>query len=206
MIGSSISAGGLVVKAFSAAGRMAYAELQRKRLEQARRIINKRLKAGKLWAISEDQGAAALFAYLRAAEEGAARRNLELIAEVLANGAVDPEFDTNEFRRHARHLAELSREEAIALGVMMKAPELVSDSKKDPWRPLAEFAVERSGAFESPAHFSEVLAGLMRTGYVRPLSLYGTMGFYPTREVDRLARLVDVDAVVKAAEAEGVER
>lgn len=205
MIGS-ISAGGLVVKAFTAAGKMAYAELQRQRLENARQIILKRLKAGKWWVITEDQGAAALFAYLRAAEEGAARRNLELIAEVLTNGATDPEFDTNEFRRHARHLAELSREEAIALGVMMKAVDLVSDPKKDPWRPLTEYAVNQTGLFDSPEHFSEVLAGLMRTGYVRPLSLFGTMGFYPTREADRLARLVDVDAVVKAAEADGVER
>lgn len=205
MIGS-ISASGLVGKAFLAAGKMAYAKLQQQRLERARQIILKRLKAGKWWVITEDEGAAALFAYLRAAEEGAARRNLELIAEVLANGAVDPEFDTNEFRRHARHLAELSREEAIALGIVMKADQLVSDPKKDPWRPLADFAVNQSGTFDSPEHFSEVLAGLMRTGYVRPLSLFGTMGFYPTREVERLARLVDVDAVVKAAEAEGVER
>lgn len=206
MMTATLSASGLVIKAFLAAGKMAYAELQRKRLEAARQIVLKRLKAGKWWVITEDQGAAALFAYLRAAEEGAARRNLELIAEVLVNGGADPDFDTNEFRRHARHLAELSREEAIALGIMMKADELVVDHKKDPWRPLAAFAVDRSGAFDSPEHFSEVLAGLMRTGYIRPLSLYGTMGFYPTREVERLARLVDVEAVVKEAEAEGAER
>lgn len=205
MTAEALFAAPFIGKAFIAAGKAAYAELQRHRMEQARQIILKRLKAGQSWAISQDQGAAALFAYLRAAEEGAARRNLELIAEVLTNAAVEGDFDSNEFRRHTRHLAELSREEAIALGVMMKSDVLLDDRKKNPWQPLCDYAVNVTSVFADAEHFSGVLAGLMRTGYVRPLSLYGAMGFGTTREMVRLARLVDIEDVVRKAEADGVE-
>lgn len=192
----------IVAKAFAALGRQAYAQLQRRRLEEARRIIAKRLAAGKYWAIKDDDAADAIFTYLRAAQEGAARRNLELIAEVLVNGAAEASFDPNEFRRHARQLADLSREEAIALAVMLKAPDLATE--KSPWNPLVEYAVA-TGRFDDSRHLSEVCAGLLRTGYVHPLSLFGIMGFGPTREAERLHRLVDIEAVIREAEAEGVE-
>lgn len=194
----------IVGKAFLAAGKMAYAELQRRRLEEAQKVIVRRLAKGQYWAITDDQAAAALFTYLRAAEEGAARRNLELIAEVLANAAIEPDFDPNEFRRHARHLAELSRAEAIALGVMMKAQEL-APTPENPWLPVVEHALGRTGYFNDADQFTGAVSGLVRTGWIMPVSLYSMTGYRGTPELTRVRRLVDVEAVVRRAEAEGVE-
>jgi hypothetical protein len=70
---------------------------QQKRAEEARETLRTALSKGKHWAITEDQAAAALFAYMRAAEEGAARVNLEMIAEAFANSAQEPSFAPDEF-------------------------------------------------------------------------------------------------------------
>jgi hypothetical protein len=78
------------------------------------------LSRGKFWAITDDKAAAAMWRYLRAAMEGAARRNLELLAEALVSGAVDPEFAPDEFKRQADRLDGVSRKEIIVLAAFLR--------------------------------------------------------------------------------------
>jgi len=49
--------------------------------------------------------------------EGAAPQNLDLLAEALISGAVDPEFAPDEGKRHAGRLNGLNRKEIIVLAL-----------------------------------------------------------------------------------------
>lgn len=203
---TALIAGKLLEKAFETGGEQILARLIRGRTEKARAILLKRMRRGDLvLPITEDDFASVLFTFLRAAEEGAARRNLELMADYLVNAAAEPDFAPNEFRRHSRHLAELSRAEALAVAVMVKAPELAPDPK-DPWKPLVDYATRAAGPFQNAEDFRAACTGLMRTGWVQPISLYGSMGYGPTVMLKSISRLIDVDGAILRAEAEGVER
>src|SRR5687767_13911055 len=64
----------------------ALARVMRRREGNAREILRTELAAGRIdiaIAMSEDEAAAILFRYIRAAQEGAARRNLRLLAQVI---------------------------------------------------------------------------------------------------------------------------
>jgi len=193
----------IVGKAFEIAGKQAYAELMKRRMENARRILVRRLQRGQMWAIADDDAASSLFTFLRAAEEGTARRNLELIADLLANSAAEPEFAPNEFRRHARHLAELSYHEALALAVMVKAADLITEPE-NPWMPVLEHALG-TGWFRDAEHFTASCTGLVRTGWIMPASLFDLTGYQATSALQNVARLIDIEEAIQRAEAEGHE-
>lgn len=209
----------IVLKAFEAIGKGLFAHLQRDRLEKARHILVRRLAKGEYWAITDDDAAAALFTYLRAAEEGAARRNLEVIADLLATGAAEPTFAPNEFRAQARQLADLSRDEALALATLIRAhfnpatayPDKADNSRGgfNPWE-LASYRIGEAGippTFKSRDEFWEACSGLVRTGWVKPVTgpAVGSIAYGPTGGLAKIARLVDLDAAIARAEAEGVE-
>ena len=199
----SLASGFILDQAVGAGVDAALSELLAGRRRDARDRLVRRLSQGKTISLADDAAAAAIFTYMRAAEEGAARRNLELMADFLARSAAEPDYAPNEFRRHARHLADLSRAEALALAVMTKSEQLTL--KDDPWRPVVDYAISTSGYFKSRDEFTAACGALVRTGWVVPLSLYGSIGYAPTVILADVARLLDVEGAIRRAEAEGVE-
>jgi hypothetical protein len=185
----------------------ALAELQRRHLEAAREIIVRRLQRGKLWAISDDDAAAALWTYLRAAQEGAARRNLEMMAEALATAAAEPSFYPNEFRRQASVLADLSREEVYVLAAFIRAKRGFPGGGEDGAAKAGEWQAVCTDLLRQPALFPDGYAveahtaGLLRTGLVLPWSgLDAFTGFSSTPRLIALARLVDFQLAAEASE------
>ena len=179
----------------------ALAELQRQRLENAREIIVQRLKKGKSWTISDDDAAAALWTYLRAAQEGAARRNLEMMAEALTSAAEEPSFYPDEFRRQARLLSDLSREEIYILAAFIRAKRPFpadgakdGESKSNEWAAVMQDLLPQRAIFDGGYAILAHTAGLLRTGLIIPWSgLDAYTGFSSTPRLIALARLVDLE-------------
>ena len=89
------------------------------RHEAARDVLAAKMAKGRPWLASEDDTAAALFTFVRAAQEGAARLNLRLMAEAMTNAAQEPTFAPDVFRYHAAMLASLSRDEVRLLAAFV---------------------------------------------------------------------------------------
>lgn len=95
--------------------------LLQRRLVRARDILREELRHGRIElaeAGAEDEFAAILFRYQRAAIEGAARLNLHLLAAVAAGQAARGGFAADEFLAWADMLALLRREEVILIATL----------------------------------------------------------------------------------------
>lgn len=188
----------LAERAFDLVLGTALGRLQKRRLTEARQILAKRLRRGEGWAVHEDDAASAIWTYLRAAEEGAARLNLELVAEAFANEMHEGTFSPDEFRRHALQLAGLSRDEALLLGKFVRVMDVDSEHE-NPWLRLKALVVGPEKMFPNGAALAQASASLLRTGYVYPVSLFGEMGFFPTDDCKAIRRMVDIDEVVASS-------
>jgi hypothetical protein len=195
----------VVIKVFKAAVPHAIAAYQRRQAEKSHAAIVKRLKAGKPWAISEDKAAAAMWRYMRATTEGAALRNLELLADALVNGAVDPEFAPDEFKRQADRLEGLDRDEILALAAFIRSRHLEADENGTAIVVRYKAAVAdliARGHFADEDAVDACLSSLARTGFVAASSGFGFFGYVGTKHLDAVARLVDFDSA-EAREFDG---
>jgi len=163
----------------------------------ARNAIVRQLERGKPWAIADDKAAAAMWRYLRAAREGTARRNLDLIAEALIGGATDPEFAPDEFKRQADRLEGVNQREILVLAAFLHAVLHTPESERNLFVDQHEAAVKRAmetGLFHSEEEVDTWMASLVRTGWVAPFNGYGHSGYRATSELLRLSNLVDFEA------------
>lgn len=173
--------------------------LLRKRAEAARAILLDRLSKGKanISDIPGEEAAAILFRYMRAAEEGAARTNLKLLADVAIGQDAKPGFYANEFLYWAEILASLRREEIIVLGLVHREAQKVG------------YKIERSGAFWiecvkfleaergiSPATADTIAAALLRSGLLSLLGGLYDMGhaYLPSSNLEKLGEMANLEA------------
>jgi predicted TPR repeat methyltransferase len=173
-----------------------------RRAEMARDVILKELAKGKHWAITDDKAAAAMWAYQRAAREGAARLNLELMAEALVTGAAERSFVPNTFRHHAEALASLSREEAVLLACMMRIQQMGGEGPQY-WRAVTDMA-SGLGIFGDHTEIDGCAGALTRTGWVLPVSAFDGMIFRLTRQAQQVSNLIDwADVISRKGAAKG---
>ncbi|CDZ73069.1 Hypothetical protein NGAL_HAMBI2610_46990 [Neorhizobium galegae bv. orientalis] len=185
---------------FSVAGGMVLQRLLRKRAETAREILIEELRQGDrfLEEVSEDEAAAIIFRYMRAAEEGAARRNLRLLAAVIAGQAAEESLYADEFLMWADIIASLRSDEIAVLAVVHKHAEALN------------YTVERSGTFWGECmetlrkeHDFELYrsdgaaASLLRTGLIQLLGGLADMGhaYLPGKRLSQLGKLIDIEGV-----------
>ena len=185
----------------------ALAEFMAGQAAMAREEIVRQLERGKLWAITDDKAAAAIFVYLRAARDGAARINLRMMAEALINAAQEPTFAPDEFRRQADALASLSRDEVLLLAAFLRAHRHAAEQRRDAVDSKKSADLAWAAILADPSQFPPgfdvipVGAALGRTGWVVPGSGFGTITYYTTSLFDGVARLVDFEA--RKLDAEG---
>jgi len=120
-------------------------------------------------AADVDEVAAMVFECAFAAQRGAARRNLRLLAQVLV-GIIrqGPPLYADEFLRWSRVLADLSREEIILLATLHKHWQ-ENKSSKEVTIPVAATKAELVGdhkTFATIEEFDLTAASLIRTGLV----------------------------------------
>ena len=142
------------------------------RLKTAHQLLLEELKSGDavLSDVSQiDEMAAMLFRYMRAAQEGAARRNLCLMARAIKGQAHQGNLKSDEFLYYADIISSLRREEVLTLGTMLR-----HHSSKD-WSLLekqermvkiqeASFSDLSPTVFTRESEFVSTLGALTRTG------------------------------------------
>lgn len=170
------------------------AELVRERLTRAQHALQRRMKRGRPWAIREAGVAALTYDYLRAAEAGAAHANLEVMADLLANGVGEAGLTEEALRHLMTIVASLSYDEMRALAALIRA-----DAEVAPDQENREPMVYRNALQELsdglPGEELEVasaaLVSLVRTGLVIVGSGFGSLVFYGSPLLRRLASLID---------------
>lgn len=197
----------------STAGKSALGAYLAERTKMAREAIWREMAKGKVWAIADDKAAAMALQFLRALEEGAARRNLNLLAEAMFQAATEPTFAPDEFKRHADHLATLSYEEIFVVAAFVRAaselPSLgpdflprnalfVADWIDTIWKVVRQ-RLMTSALFRTEDDVEANCASLIRTGWLAPVSGFGAMLYRPTPRLAAMARLIDWEAAVGEA-------
>lgn len=182
-------------------GTVVVRELFRERMAQAQEILLKRMAAGRPWLISDHDRAGAFLIYARAAAEGTARRNLDLMAQALCTLASDRAFVPDEYRRHALKLADLTYEEIVLLAAFLRAPPL-DEGQADHSHAWNFACGELMGTpcFPSLEELVQWATSLQRFGYVVPWPVNSGLHFTPTPLLAVVGRLVKLD---DAMEPEG---
>lgn len=182
----------------STAGR-ALAHYHQRRNEAARGILLSELAKGNIaeyQAASEDDAIAIIVKYLRAAQFGAARLNLRLLAKLLAGQAsTGKPLYADDFDRFSDSLASLTREEIILLVYLHQhgiQPALKPDKEgRSQPRALDRLGRDYPGMFPSQEYYAAICAKVQRTGLVSAMSGYGSLVYEASPLMDELVALVD---------------
>jgi len=126
-----------------------------KKAFQAREILFEAIKQGGLPDIDKDDYVFILYRYLRAAQEGAARINLCLLAEVISGKAGSRKLTSDKFLYYADLIASLTDEEILLLGVMVREEETSSYG-----------ALEHLELYFTREEQQRIFQSLIRTGLV----------------------------------------
>jgi hypothetical protein len=177
----------------------------KRRAEAARGILQDQLSRAEINiadATDRDEAAAMIFSYTEAAKQGSARRNLRMLAQILAGALATPPIYADEFLRWTRILADLSREEIIILAKFHanhNNPILRDDKGMDynATRDRLQTELMAQGIITDRMELDSILGALLRTGLV----LYSAGGFggawhLPTPKLDKLVKLANFDAAL----------
>ncbi len=141
-----------------------------------------------------DQFAAAAVRYMRAARDQAADENLRILARAMIGLARRDELWASDFLKYAEILAQLSRDELIVIGWLMRADAKLAPppppGSTDLWQTL-----KMADLFPSEEYLAAVAARAQRSGLISPIT-----GFDGTHyELSPIGR--EVRAVVDISEA-----
>jgi hypothetical protein len=184
-----------------------------RRIAQAREILLEEIRRGEKHisqAGDEDEFAAILFRYQRAAIEGTARLNLRLLAAVAAGQGARTGFAADEFLAWADVLATLRREELILVAALWRIERgdatkvMGSTAASDPiWTQLEAQLIPNP--FPTPADVVAAASACTRTGLVATVG--GTWSQAVTfTTTPRLAKLLELATIEDVLGRDGAFR
>lgn len=185
----------------------------RRRAECARDILLEELRHGRanigLDAPDVDEAVAALWRYLRAAEEGAARLNLRLMASVIDGQLAAKALHADQFLAWADLIASLSKEEVILIATLLRFERLAQAGPKSAPTPKDQYPDAKARkeligtVFGSDEEYSLTAQALLRTGLIAEnaivISSHIGLGaiYRTTSRTALLARVADFEGVVE---------
>ena len=142
-------------------------------------------------AAADDTLICAIYRYGRSAQEGTARRNLQLMAPVIRNGMARADFYADDFLRYAALLESLSREEIILLAMAYRR-----QLSGEPGRflELAGKDLVDQGTFTQDDLF-RIQQALLRTGLISMGVINNAPVFGGTSLLTELGRLSELEAL-----------
>lgn len=182
-----------------AVGRAALKAMLKRRLEAAREIALEEIRVGdrSLWEAEPDEVVAIVYRYLRAAQEGAARINLRLLARVIAGQAHMGNLKADEFLYYADILASLRREEIIALAKIHHLDLQMSAASPPDKKALCD-AFEKElvpSIFSSQDELLATCMGVTRTGLVLEQTDYMLFDYRASPLLHRLVALAPFEGL-----------
>jgi uncharacterized protein with PIN domain len=210
LVGDAFGAGGWLMGNVAGTGiAIAVQQVQRRRAERARDILLDEVRLGEkvLNAPEMEEAAAVLLRYGRAAQEGAARLNLRLMAKVIAGMVYQQALYADEFLRHADVIAGLRREEVILLGALQRHWTAIDVQALPDDHDRMNEAKRRIVAELIPVPFVDIAEltatedAVVRTGFLAGTETYGGTIYKPTRAFERLSALVPLEAALEVEDA-----
>lgn len=183
----------------------ALATVMEKRKEAAREILLDEIRHGGASPTTDDidESVSILYRYWRAAQEGAGRLNLRLLAAVYAGQVLERAIVADDFLYYADLLASLRRDEIILLGTLLRYAEYPDETPRagvDAMnRALDEVVPE---VFHTREDGVAALGALQRTGLTSIDVIGGELGggstmvYQITNLLRRLNRLAGIEGVV----------
>lgn len=191
-------------KVFDATAGAPIRALLKKRLQAAREVMLEEARGGRSFTTEQDleSGVAMVLRYLRAAEEGAARRNLRLMARVMSGMAESDGLYADEFLRWADIIASLSREEIVVATTLLQMEREQGALGTEPGNIAAQAMITTVDRLVGPgkvfsirAELDQSLASLTRTGLVVPTSGWGGIFYLTTPRMAAFANLSDLETM-----------
>lgn len=147
-----------------------------------------------------DDTAAMLFRYLRAAQEGAARTNLRLMAKIMAGQNEEKPLAADEFLYWAEMISSLKREEIILLATLLRSWSDLSAETDHSKRMSSAYHASQGllvpKVFSTRNDMSATMAALTRTGLIFPGTTIGSFTYQISPLLERLNALASLEAVV----------
>ncbi len=177
------------------------------RLNEAGAILREEIRAGNVdvaTAAGENDGIGIVYSYMLAARNGAARRNLRMLAKVIVGQARRDRLYADEFNRYAEMLSRLSRDEIVVVGryFALVQEELANrddndseHARSDAWNRLVDEMVP--GEFPDRSHVENVCTLAMGHGLVLAISAYGGLAYAPSPLMREISELVDFQEVLR---------
>ena len=167
------------------------------RRRKARDILMDELRQGQALIESGgdvDELAAIFLKYMRAAEEGAARLNLRLMAMAISGMGHKRSLTANRFLFYAAFLATLTREEVIAIATLYKNEKASQREKmlEEEARGQARVRTREElvpAFFLTERHLNSTLQAATRTGLVVGASGWGKLVYETTPLMEEVASL-----------------
>lgn len=170
-----------------------------RRLGCDRETIYAAIGTGKLAVDSQGR----IFDYAEAARKGTARRNLRMMAQVLAGKLITPPIYADEFTQWSRVLSELTQEEIIVMATYYKS--LADAPGQDGTKILralanttAELMIKKLCRSEDDVR--AILQSLGRYGLFLQQSTFGGINYMCTHRMSELMKLIRIEAVLAEPE------
>ncbi|WP_342238098.1 hypothetical protein [Inquilinus sp. OTU3971] len=175
----------------------------RKRQERAKEVFLDEMRRGNLppsYVQVDDETIAILLRFNRAAMEGAAKRNLRLMARVFVGMARVHSIQADEFLSLADSLSSLRREEAVVLADLLCAFKAIEDGliennqknvnafQEAKEKSMARLSINEEG-------YLSFCGSLLRTGFVLSISGFDGGVYIASPMGKRLAKLVEIEAI-----------
>jgi quinol monooxygenase YgiN len=160
--------------------------LMNMRAEAARKILLDEIQSGMRSPRDPgevDEFVAILYRYMRAAQEGAARLNLRLMAKVVKHQFVEDNLRASEFLRYADIISSLTREEVVVLATYHREEtEFKNKRLHEDWSDVQSIDQNVRKAlvpkvFKTYEDLLAVVTAVQRTGMLWPASTLVSGGF-----------------------------
>lgn len=186
--------------------------LLEERLASARDILLEEIAAGEILppdSIGRDDTVAAVYRYYRAAQEGAARINLRLLAQCIAGRVVHSKLRADEFLYYAEIIASLRRNEIILLASAIRhhadyereriaqgLTEFDADGKLVSVHRRVVQELRQDYSFTSATEITAFAVALQRTGLIFVETVMDGLRMKPSPQLEDLHRLVNIEAAL----------
>ncbi|MHB1699599.1 MAG: hypothetical protein ACYCSN_05590 [Acidobacteriaceae bacterium] len=189
----------------------ALSAVMERRKKAAREILLDEIRHGTAAPTTDDidESVSILYRYWRAAQEGAGRLNLRLLASVYAGQVRDRTIIADDFLYYADLLASLRRDEIILLGTLLRCSINADGTPRFGQEPMSQARAELvPSVFETHEDYNAVISALPRTGLISVHAGGGAIGSSPslvyqvTSLLRKLNRLAEIDGVVRRDRAD----
>lgn len=197
--------------ALAASAAAAIRRVVARRREGAKQILLEELRQGKRLiegAEDFDETVAMTIRYCRAADEGAARLNLRLMAKIISgDNSPSKRIEVDEFLHYSEVLQSLTYEEVVTIATLHKHYMSIEGkgkqgSSRHDWATTKTKEELMGIIFSSKYEFDAVISGVSRTGFISVDAAFGGLVYGTSEKLEKLLGVVDIEDAINKEKSE----